>query len=175
MEKEAIQIIWKDLCQELRAFILQKVKDPNLADDILQETFIKIHLNIHKVRDPSKLTAWTYQITRNTITDYFRSKKDFLQIENFELAAEENPSYQKLSNCINNKINQLSQKYKEVMILNTFKNLKQTEIADYLGMSYSGAKTRVQRAKIQLKNLVADCDNVETDSKGNIIGHDLDA
>jgi len=52
--------------------------------------------------------------------------------------------------------------------------LMHSELADYLGISYSGAKSRVQRAKGQLKALVADCENVEIDSKGNIIEHNLD-
>ena len=157
-----IQIIWKDLYSELFAFILSKVKDEDTSKDILQETFIKVHLNIHQLKDCSKLTSWIYQITRNVIQDYFRSKKPSVQIENIELPTEEEPSFQRLTECINNKINELPKLYKEAMVLTTFKNLKQTELADYLGISYSGTKSRVQRAKGKLIDLVANCDQVET-------------
>lgn len=169
-----IQIIWKDLYQELFIFINSKVKDEEISKDILQETFLKAHLNIHKLRDSSKLTSWIYQITRNNINDYFRNKKQMVQIENLELAIEEEPSFQNLANCINSKIEQLPEKYQEAMVLTTFKNLKQTELADYLGISYSGTKSRVQRAKEKLKELVIDCENVETDEKNKVIEHDLD-
>lgn len=169
-----IQIIWKDLYQELYAFVQSKVKEEATSKDILQETFIKIHLNIYKLKDCSKLTSWIYQITRNVINDYFRGKKQLVELENIELPVEEEPSFLRLTNCINSKIEQLPKKYEEAMVLTTFKNLKQTELANYLGISYSGTKSRVQRAKEKLIELVADCEHVETDRKGNILGHNLD-
>ena len=169
-----IQVIWKDLYQELYAFVHSKVKEEETSKDILQETFIKIHLNIHKLKDCSKLTSWVYQITRNVIHDYFRNKKQFIELKNIELPVQEEPSFQRLTNCINSKIEQLPKAYEEAIVLTTFKNLKQTELASYLGISYSGTKSRVQRAKEKLIDLVADCEHVETDSKGNIIEHNLD-
>lgn len=73
MEKE-IEYIWADLHQELRSFIHKKVNDADLSEDLLQDVFLKIHQNIHALADSSKLTAWVYQITRNTIADHFRKK-----------------------------------------------------------------------------------------------------
>lgn len=172
--RNEIQIIWKDLCKELTAFINSKVKDEDVSKDILQETFLKVHTNIHQLKDSSKLTSWIYQITRNNINDYYRSKKQVIPIENLELAIEKEPSFENLANCINSKIEQLPKKYQEAMVLTTFKNLKQTELADYLGISYSGTKSRVQRAKEKLKELVSDCENVETDSNNQIVEHNLD-
>lgn len=52
-----IQLIWKDLSQELFAFIHHKVKDEATSQDILQDTFLKIHLNIGQLQDCSKLTS----------------------------------------------------------------------------------------------------------------------
>lgn len=172
--KDEIQIIWKDLYQELYAFIRSKVKEEEASKDILQEIFIKIHLNLHQLKDSSKLTSWIYQITRNMIHDYFRNKKQLVYLEQIKLPIEEEPSFQKLTSCINSKIEQLPSSYEEAIVLTTFKNLKQTELANYLGISYSGTKSRVQRAKEKLIGLVADCEYVETDSKGNIIEHNLD-
>lgn len=169
-----IQIIWKDLCQELYVFINSKVKDDEISKDILQETFLKAHINIQKLKDSSKLISWIYQIARNNINDYFRKKKPTIQIDHIELAIEQEPSYRNLVNCIKNKIKQLPEKYEEAMVLTTFKNLKQTELAEYLGISYSGTKSRVQRAKEKLKELVIECENVETDKKKKIIEHNLD-
>ncbi|MEZ4884857.1 MAG: sigma-70 family RNA polymerase sigma factor [Chitinophagales bacterium] len=169
-----IQSIWKDLYNELFAFINSKVKNDEVSKDILQDTFLKAHSNIQNLKDSSKLTSWIYQITRNNINDYFRKKKYTIQIEHLELVVEQEPSYQNLSNCINSKIKQLPEKYEEAMVLTTFKNLKQTELAEYLGISYSGTKSRVQRAKEKLKELVIACENVETDQKNTKIEHNLD-
>ncbi len=168
----SIQHIWQDLHQELQKFIQSKVKNTTVSEDILQEVFVKIQLKVHTLKDCSKLTSWVYQITRNTITDYFRKQKrsSFTSIEELELLAEEEePFFEGLTNCINGKINELPDKYKEALLLTVFKDYSQKELAEYLGISYSGTKSRVQRAKEKVKGLVADCENVETDDSGNIL------
>ena len=76
---------------------------------------------------------------------------------------------QSLSNCINVKISKLPESYKQAILLTTFENYSQISLAKELGISYSGAKTRVQRAKEKLKVLISDCANVELDNKGDII------
>ena len=57
---------------ELENFIYSKVKDKVISKDILQEVFVKIHLHQHSIKDQSKITAWIYQLTRNTIHDNYR-------------------------------------------------------------------------------------------------------
>jgi RNA polymerase sigma-70 factor (ECF subfamily) len=170
-----IQEIWIDLYQELRKFISGKVNDINTTEDILQDVFLKIQLNIHTLTDCSKLTAWVYQITRNTIADHYRKTiNSEVQIDGFDLAEQDNeePLYHSLSNCINQKINKLSDKYKEAILLTYLNAYSQIELAEKLNISYSGAKTRVQRGREQLKDFILDCPNVETDSKGNLIAYE---
>lgn len=169
---KTIQNIWLDLHQELRRFIYNKVKDTEISKDILQDVFIKIQLNIHTLNDASKLTSWVYQITRSTIMDYFRNQKKTEPIVFVDLAEHEEESYQELADCINSKINNLPSKYKEALILTILQEYSQIEFAEHLGISYSGAKSRVQRAKVKVKEYVANCENVETDSSGNIIDYD---
>ena len=170
-----IQEIWKDLHQELEKFVHSKVKDEDVAKDILQDVFLKIYQNVHTLSDCHKLTSWVFQITRNVITDYFRSLKTSISIENIDIAEQESdePIYQSLSNCINLKINSLPDKYKQAILLTSFQEYSQLELASTLGISYSGAKSRVQRAKEKLKILILDCDNVETDKQGDIIDYQL--
>lgn len=166
-----IHDIWTDLHQELKKFIFSKVNDMDTSNDILQDVFLKIHLNIHTLADCSKLTSWVYQITRNTVADHFRKINLDIRIDDFDFAEQESeePLYQSLSNCINLKISNLPEKYKQVILLTAFENYSQIALAEELSISYSGAKTRVQRAREKLKDLIVDCSNVETDNKGNII------
>jgi len=169
-----IQEIWTDLYQELKRFISSKVKDSNTTDDLLQDVFVKIQLNIHTLTDCTKLTAWVYQITRNTIADHYRKTNSDVQIDGFDLAEQDNeePLYHSLSNCINQKINKLSDKYKQAILLTYLNDYSQLELAEKLNISYSGAKTRVQRGREQLKDLILDCPNVETDNNGNPIAYE---
>jgi RNA polymerase sigma-70 factor (ECF subfamily) len=171
MDKE-IQNIWTDLHQELEKFILSKVKDKYLTKGILQDVFLKIQLNVHTLKDCSKLTSWVYQVTRNVISDYFRKTNCFVSIETLDFPEqEEEPLFEALANCINSKINNLPKNYKEAILLTTLKDFSQVELAEHLGISYSGTKSRVQRGKEKLKELVADCKNVETDEFGNIVDY----
>lgn len=159
MENE-IQNIWKDLHKELQKFIFFKVKNKQLSEDILQDVFLKIQLNVHNLKDSSKLTSWVYQITRNTILDHFRKDNNLFSLESIDIVDADNDiNFSKLSDCINNKINNLPNKYKEALLLTILKDFSQIELAEYLGISYSGAKSRVQRGKEKVKTLVLNCEN----------------
>ena len=159
MENE-IQNIWKDLHQELQKFIFFKVKNKQISEDILQDVFLKIQLNVHNLKDSSKLTSWVYQITRNTILDHFRKDNNLFSLESIDIVDADNDiNFSKLSDCINNKINNLPNKYKEALLLTILKDFSQIELAEYLGISYSGAKSRVQRGKEKVKTLVLNCEN----------------
>lgn len=166
-----IQHIWLDLHEELGKFLRSKVHDVSLADDLLQEVFIKMHLNIGQLKDPAKLTAWAYRIARNTISDHFKQPR-FSPEPDPATAAEETDEdlYRSLSNCINNKIEQLGEQDREVMLLTYFKEKSQKELALFLGISYSGLKNRVQRAREKLKHSILACENVESDARGKITG-----
>jgi RNA polymerase sigma-70 factor (ECF subfamily) len=159
MENE-IQNIWKDLHQELQKFIFFKVKNKQISEDILQDVFLKIQLNVHNLKDSSKLTSWVYQITRNTILDHFRKDNNLFSLESIDIVdADNDENFSKLSDCINSKINNLPNKYKEALLLTILKDFSQIELAEYLGISYSGAKSRVQRGKEKVKTLVLNCEN----------------
>ncbi len=168
-----IEDIWVDLHQELKKFIFNKTKDMAISEDILQDVFLKIQLNIHTLSDCSKLTSWVYQITRNTVADHYRKTNFEFQIDSLDFAEQENEEslYLSLSNCINQKINKLSEKYKQAILLTYFNNISQISFAEELKISYSATKTRVQRGREKLKELLVDCENVVTDKKGNLVAY----
>ncbi len=170
--EDKINTIWIDLNEELYLFILKKTKNEQIAKDLHHEVFIKIQTKIHQLKHSSKLTSWVYQITRNTIIDYFRNlnKKEYTSI-NFDIPEKDNENfeYSKLTNCINQKIETLSTEHKEAIILTSFKNYSQKELAIHLQISYSGTKSRIQKAKAILKKNILNCPNIETDNSGKII------
>jgi RNA polymerase sigma-70 factor (ECF subfamily) len=173
--KDKINAIWIDLNEELYLFILKKIKNEETAKDLHHEVFIKVQSKIHQLKYSSKLTSWVYQITRNTIIDYYRNlnRNEFTNID-FDIPEKdhENFEYSKLTNCINQKIETLSTEHKEAILLTSFKNYSQKELAKHLKLSYSGTKSRVQKAKSILKKNILDCKNIETDTTGKIIDFD---
>lgn len=70
MEKS--EQIWMDFEKKLKLFILSRIPDEAVADDILQEVFISVHLKIDSLNDKTKISSWIYRITHNLIVDHFR-------------------------------------------------------------------------------------------------------
>jgi RNA polymerase sigma-70 factor (ECF subfamily) len=62
--------------------------------------------------------------------------------------------------------------HKEAIVLTTFQNYSQKELSKHLNISYSGTKSRVQKAREILKDQLLDCPNVETDSTGKLLDFD---
>jgi RNA polymerase sigma-70 factor (ECF subfamily) len=165
--------IYNQFHRELENFILKKVKDKVIAKDILQDVFVKIHLHLHAIKDQTKLTSWIYQLTRNTIYDYYRK---------LEVVAEEKEIPQEvpdisihdeqgLEKCVLPFINQLPSKYKEALVFTDIKGMSQIQMAEQLQITYSSAKSRVQRARQKLKVLFTDCCLIQSDVYGNIISY----
>ncbi len=76
-----------------------------------------------------------------------------------------------LEKCLKPFIYQLDDKYKEAIILTQFKGFTQKQLACELNISYSGAKSRVQRGKVHLKKLFTDCCSIQSDKYGNIVDY----
>lgn len=166
--------IWLKFEQQLHSFILSKVQDEVAAADLLQELFIKIHANIGKLQDQTKLQSWIYQVCRNLITDHFRIQQKERQHKElaFEIKNEENGE-DFMSETLEDMIKMMSDlppEYCEALCLTELGGLSQKDYADKIGISYSGAKSRVQRARKMLKDLLMNCCHYEFDKYGTVIG-----
>lgn len=164
--------IWTELSAELKQFILRKVKDESIANDIHQDVFLKIMENQDKISQARSIQEYLYSIARNTTIDHFRraNKKNDLEKVNDYLTGEENISLNSMiaECCIKPFINLLPEKYKQALIKTEFENISQKDLAKHLDISYSGAKSRVQRGKEKLKELILTCCNFSIDKYGNL-------
>ena len=151
------ELIWNSFKEKLFHFIKSRVKDEVIAEDILQEVFLKIHLHLDQLKDEKKLTSWLFQICRNTITDYFRTKKINSPLTESLTEDVDKKSYLEFEKCILGFVNHLPEKYRESLLQTELGKLSQKEYAEKIGISYSGAKSRVQRAKEELKSLFISC------------------
>jgi RNA polymerase sigma-70 factor (ECF subfamily) len=168
-----VTAIWTDFHKELKAFILNKTRNSADTDDILQEVFIKIIRNIDKINQAENLRHYLYGIVRNAINDYFRNRKHVIDNSVIEekITEEENQSLNTTiaECCIKPFINKLPDNYRDALLITEFQDISQKELAQKLNISYSGAKSRVQRGKEKLKDLLLECCNCKTDSYGNIL------
>jgi len=163
---------WSKFEDKLRSFILSKVHDESVTEDLLQDLFIKIHANIHTVRDESRLSSWIFQICRNLITDHYRTssaKKDGRMLpEPVAEESEENYMSEALADMVS-MMDELPPEYCDALCQTDLGMLSQKEYAMKIGISYSGVKSRVQRARKMLKEMLMTCCHYEFDRYGTVI------
>lgn len=164
--------IWDDFGLRLKKFILKRVRVEQDAEDILQQVFIKIHTHIDELRDEDKLEFWLYRITRNAINDFYRRRR--IQTESLDDAEDvmEDTStledHAEMGSCLRPMIEQMPAKYSQALVLTELEGLSQQQLAEKLNLSFSGAKSRVQRARQGLKEmLLAGC-HLEFDHQGTL-------
>jgi RNA polymerase sigma-70 factor (ECF subfamily) len=162
---------------ELRRFVLGKVSDPAVADDILQDVYLRIHTHIDSLRDPSRLQSWVYQIARNALTDYYRSRRPTAELP--ETLPEpggpvdrcENDVECELMESLGVMVSDLPPKYREALALTLYEGLTQQEVAERLGISLSGAKSRVQRARAMIRDSLLRCCHFAFDRYGAVLDY----
>ena len=146
------------------------MKDNDLAHDLLQDIFIKIHLKISTLSDSDKLTSWVYQITRNSIIDHYKKQKHFTETPTDITELDELETFNKeFTNCIRPFVNELPGIYRDAIVQTELGQLSQKEFAQKSGISYTGAKSRVQRGRLQLVELFHQCCKFSTDKYGNVL------
>ena len=170
-----VERIWEEFNARLKQFILKRVRDEQDAEDILQDVFCKIHNSIQQLKDQDKLQAWIYQITRHEIIDYFRHRKGQEAPREISKVFENEPTASNLNreitSCLKPMIDHLPEKYREILILTENGGLTQKEAAEKLGLSLPGAKSRDQRARAKLKEMLFACCHFELDRLGNILDY----
>lgn len=169
--KSATAEIWEEFGDSLRDFIRRRVNDPQDAEDILQEVFLKIHAHIHTLQDNDRLVPWLYQVARNTLIDYYRKQRPMLEISEMYLdgaqQVDEDPAAQ-LAAGLRDFLACLPAEYRQALVLTELEGLKQAELAGRTGLSLSGAKSRVQRGREMLRQALLECCHFEFDRRRHI-------
>ena len=165
-----LEDIWEKFAGQLRGFIRSRIRDHAAAEDLLQEVFVKIHHKLPTLRAGEKLEAWVWRITRNAIADHFRRTRPGEPLrEELSATTDSNESKLDLSPCVRRFVGELPANFREALELTEWQGLTQQEMAKRLGLSLSGAKSRVQRARDQLKSLLLECCRFELDRRGNVV------
>jgi len=164
---------WRETTARLRRFIGGRVKDSHAAEDLVQDTLMKAQAGIALVA-PDKVTAWLFRIARNLVIDHYRSREvrrtDALRDEPAQ-AASDGLSASDLSGCVRSMVGRLPESDRQVLERTDLGALTQVQLAKELGLSVPGAKSRVQRARAQLRDLFVRCCGVRAEPSGGGIDH----
>lgn len=171
----ATEQIWTQLNGALRQFLRRRVRDESAVDDLLQEVFLRIHRHIESVADSERLYAWVYRIARNVLSDHYRSAARTpagIAAEDELPSAESPASGLPVDKWMEEALGQLPVDYREAVRLAEIEGLPQREVAERLGLSLSGAKSRIQRGRRLLRESLDRCCHFEFDRHGSLQGCD---
>lgn len=176
--------VWFELLANIRGFVGRRVRQPADVDDIVQRVFLQVHRALPTLRDSDRLHAWVYQTTRRAIADYYRAPSHTREVPAgaaVDLAAEiadataddtDGSALQELSACLKPLIGSLGPADQEALQLVEFEGVTQVEAAQRLGLSVSGMKSRVQRARLHLRTALDECCRVALDRRGGVVSYE---
>ncbi len=161
---------WGELAEKLREFIRRRVSHAADAEDILQDVFLKLARRVDQLPEPAKLQGLLFLIARNAIIDHYRTRKETVAVpETLVAEADAAPDEcEALKASLRRMIHGLPARYREAIQLTEMEGLPQVELARRLGISVSGAKSRVQRGRQLLKAMLLECCDFEFDRRGRL-------
>ena len=182
--------LWQLVHDGLRAFIAKRVNDHDHVDDILQDVFVRVHRQMDTVNDPRRIVSWIYQVTRNAIIDHYRkpgSRREIpsglsAELEVLNEVSETSITTHhgdtaepcaELAACLRPMIERLSRDYRDAITLVEIDGLTQQAAAKQMGISLSGMKSRVQRGRARLKQMLDDCCVIQLDRRRAVVDYDV--
>ena len=174
--------IYDQFYQRVRKYILASVKDESVADDLIQETFIRTQENLGSLRDPSKISSWIFRIAYHLCQDHFRFlKKSSSQEEIHDglVTLQESPVQKELeqgemSRCVQDKLSLLPETQRSVIIFADIMDFSHQEIADILGLTVENVKVRLHRARKKLKGILEEGCTFEVDERSVLVCEPVD-
>ncbi len=162
-----------DFSVKLRAFIRRRVGDDATADDLVQDTLLKVYRSRASLRDGQRIEAWLYRIARTTIIDHYRRRRPteelpaslsadgVEEVENFRTA---------VLVSMRRFLEELPEAYREPVRLAELEGMPLAKVALRMDLSLTAVKSRVQRGRAMLKRKLQDCCRFEFDRMGKVIG-----
>lgn len=166
--ERALEILIKRHKLRIYNFIYSKVFDRNTAEDIFQETFIKVIKTLKRgvYNEEGKFLSWVMRIAHNLVIDFFRKNNRIPTFDNseefdiFQLISDGNPTAEKtmieeqVVEDLQNLIHQLPVDQKDVLTMRLYKDMSFKEIAESTGVSINTALGRMRYAIINLRKLI---------------------
>jgi len=162
----------------VKKFILAMVKDQWAADDLIQETFMKVGGQMHTLKDPAKISSWIYRIAYNLCQDHFRGLKRDRSTSSasgfsfgmIECAPPQDALEQaQMGVCVQDKMNLLPDPLRTVLVLYDVVEMSHKEIAAVLDISVENVKVRIHRARKKLKTILEDRCTFQRDERDVLV------
>ncbi len=168
-----ISSLWLEYKNGLKYYILKKVKNEEMANDLSHEVLMKVYNSCCSNIKIKNVRSWMFQIAHNTTIDYLKKQNKFTYNvpENYD--DDDYNVFQEANEIIKPLMQLLPDKYAIPLHLSDIEEFKQKEVAQKLNLSLTATKSRIQRARNLLKEKIIECGNLEKDEKGNLISLEI--
>ena len=168
-DDRAFEYLFNRYRDAIHRLFVQRLGGVNDADDLLQETFIKVYINIHRYSSDYTFGQWVYTIARNTFIDYMRRKRDdTVPIDRIGERVssswggptpEERMITDQSRARLESLLERMSPRYRKLIELRFFKEYSYEEIAVKLSLPLGTVKTQIHRARERMCRLIVENDN----------------
>jgi RNA polymerase sigma-70 factor (ECF subfamily) len=175
---EQLDASWDETFERLRSFIAARVQNDDVAADIAQDVLVRSIAAgaLQRVDNP---TAWLYRSARNAVIDHYRTRHihdplgEAAELWPASAPVDDRPNdaTRDLAGCLQPLVAQLPDIYREALDRIDLAGQSHHVAAAEVGISTSGMKSRVQRARRQLKELLTDCCAVQVDRLGAVASY----
>lgn len=173
---------WEPFLDGLRAFVARRVPRQD-SDDVTQEVLLRLHQGRSSLRQPARAEGWIYGIARRTIADFYRRRPaleatgseapeppaEATEARGFATFAGDHGPHEEVLSWLRPMVDELPDLYREALLAADFEGKTQRQIAEELGMSLSGVKSRVQRARAMLGENLHRCCEVALGDDGRVV------
>jgi RNA polymerase sigma-70 factor, ECF subfamily len=174
---DGLEDSWAEALDRIRAFVAVRVGDPELAADITHDVVVRSIASgaLDRVDNPA---AWLYRSARNAVIDHYRTRHAHEPLGDAESWPDPGPTdnlpndaTRELAHCLQPMLHQLRPAARDALTRVDLDGQTHHQAADQLDISVSGMKSRVQRARRQLKDLLEQCCTVELDGAGAVASY----
>lgn len=182
--EEASSPPWLPMLEQLRGFVAKRVPSSH-ADDVLQDALVRLHESTTELEEVDRVEAWVFTVARRTIADFYRNRErgvseqtvgtpedgredEEWRRENLAPYPGDHDVHEEVLSWLRPMAEELPEKYGRPLVMADFEGYTQQEVADEIGLSLSGAKSRVQRARKKLKQRLRECCELEFGPEGRV-------
>lgn len=166
-----LEQVWAEYRAAIKTFLHSKVSDPAEVDDLLQEVMMRSYLKLDTLQETGKVRPWLFQVARNAVIDFYRARGRQPELREEELWYSESnllDASQQLAQCVEPFINALPEPSSCLLRAIELEGCSQKTLAEQQGLSYSTLKSRVQKARLELRAMFEACCHMQLDTQGNI-------
>ena len=179
MAQPLTEPMWREVIAQLRAFVRRRIVDPDRAEDLVADILLRIHQNLGSVDDQDRLAHWVSRVARNAVIDEYRraartreqllaTPADTVAVSDAVRPEPDDASsvLEEPSGCLRPLLAGLPAEHRRAVQMIDLDGMSQAGAARQEGVSLSGMKSRVQRGRRRLVQLLGQCCTLTMDARG---------